>query len=649
MRTLFTILLVATLALATETIDGVNAPNPAKFSWNAGTKTATLLVDLNEDVVISGAGVVLDGDGHAVTGPGVAGVGIDVARTSGVTVRNCVVTGWNQGVRVWGTSALPATGACIAGNTVTGNATHGIVISGHADGASVQGNTVTATVQVGGNGRAIELDSIACVLNNTVTGNQFGIFVNGGSGHVVKGNNSSGNFGPSGFAATGIHLHAVQGAVVEGNLVNNDQGGGIGTDGGGESDITVHGNNADDSGIVLYGDRHIVTDNSVLRARLVVRNGDACIVRGNTQGDRSGTGLEIGNLTGAVVEGNSVTNNTVFGIQVSGTTGSTLRGNVITGNGSAGMYVHATAAGNLVYDNLFRNALNVLSGGTGQTWSVPVAPGPNIVGGPSIGGNYWATPTGTGHSETCTDANGDGFCDDPFVIGTDNVDNLPLVLNTPPSCNPSGAGVYELGDPITLGGTVADNEGDLVTYQWREGATVLSSGTVQATQGGAPVALPDFVTALGVGTHTLQLVVDDGHILDPVTCDVVVEVIDSTAPTLAPESDCSMLWPPNHQMVSCTIEANASDNDGVPPHLDVTVTSNEPDDGLGDGDTAIDIQNILVDQTTGTITVDLRAERGGVGSGRVYTVTITATDGEGNSSMTSLTILVPRSKGQGGN
>jgi len=53
--------------------------------------------------------------------------------------------------------------------------------------------------------------------------------------------------------------------------------------------------------------------------------------------------------------------------------------------------------------------------------------------------------------------------------------------------------------------------------------------------------------------------------------------------------------------------------------------------------------------TTGTITVDLRAERGGAGSGRVYTITITATDSVGNVSMTSLTILVPRSKGQGGN
>ncbi len=226
---------------------------------------------------------------------------------------------------------------------------------------------------------------------------------------------------------------------------------------------------------------------------------------------------------------------------------------------------------------------------------------------------------------------------------------MSVATNTPPSCNPSGAGCYQLGSTITLGGTIADNEGDLVSFEWREGTTVLSYGTVQTTVGGAPVALPSFSPTLGLGVHTLELIVDDGNILDPVVCEVIVEIIDTTDPTLAPVSDCSMLWPPNHQLVTCTVQANASDNDGQPPTLTVTVTSNEADDGLGDGDTANDIQNLSVDSATGTITVDLRAERAGVGTGRVYTITITATDGENNSSMTSLTVLVPRSKGQGGN
>ncbi len=241
-----------------------------------------------------------------------------------------------------------------------------------------------------------------------------------------------------------------------------------------------------------------------------------------------------------------------------------------------------------------------------------------------------------------------GDDDAGFGSGSAYVFEVPPA-NTPPSCNPSGAGTFQLGDTVTLGGTVSDDDGDLISFEWREGATPLSSGSVQTMAGGAPATLPDFTVSLGLGVHVLELVVDDGPILTPVVCEVVVEVIDTTAPTLAPVSNHSMLVPPKHQMVPVTVLANASDNDGQPPTLTVTVTSNEPDNGLGDGDTANDIQNLQVDSATGTITVDLRAERAGVGTGRIYTITITATDGEGNSSMTSLTVLVPRSQGQGGN
>jgi endo-1,4-beta-xylanase len=129
---------------------------------------------------------------------------------------------------------------------------------------------------------------------------------------------------------------------------------------------------------------------------------------------------------------------------------------------------------------------------------------------------------------------------------------------------------------------------------------------------------------------------------------VLVEVKDTTKPVVAPTTSLGMLWPPDHRLVPVTIDARASDNDGAPT-LVATVTSNEADNGLGDGDTAGDIQGMVVDQTTGLVTMQLRAERSGRSAGRVYTVTVTATDRSGNISITSLTVLVPRSKGQGGN
>ena len=68
----------------------------------------------------------------------------------------------------------------------------------------------------------------------------------------------------------------------------------------------------------------------------------------------------------------------------------------------------------------------------GNTWNIASTAGPNIINGPSIGGNFWTTPAGMGFSDTNPDSNGDGFCDSAFNvisnpgIPTGQYDHLPL-------------------------------------------------------------------------------------------------------------------------------------------------------------------------------------------------------------------------------
>jgi hypothetical protein len=219
-----------------------------------------------------------------------------------------------------------------------------------------------------------------------------------------------------------------------------------------------------------------------------------------------------------------------------------------------------------------------------------------------------------------------------------------LALNTPPSLNPSGGGVFELGPTsvVTLGGQVADADGDLLTYTWTEGATVLSGpDTIQAPANGDPIALPNVVIntqTLGVGVHTIELAVDDGVV--EVTAEITVEVIAAEVPTLAPASSLGILWPPNGELTEVTIQANAQDNSGGPVTLSVEVTSNEPVSGPGAGNTEPDWLVVDVNSGTGLITLELRGERLGQGGDRVYTVTITAVDAAGNTSMATVTVAV---------
>ena len=99
----------------------------------------------------------------------------------------------------------------------------------------------------------------------------------------------------------------------------------------------------------------------------------------------------------------------------------------------------------------------------------------------------------------------------------------------------------------------------------------------------------------------------------------------------------SQLGPPNHKLVDVTINYAISDNCGTPA-TSLTVSSNEPVDGTGDGDTAPDW--VVVDAHH----VKLRAERAGGGSGRIYTITITATDSSGGTSTQTVTVVVPHDK-----
>ena len=69
-----------------------------------------------------------------------------------------------------------------------------------------------------------------------------------------------------------------------------------------------------------------------------------------------------------------------------------------------------------------------------------------------------------------------------------------------------------------------------------------------------------------------------------------------------------------------------------------SVTSNEPDNSTGDGNTSPDIKGANIGAEDYVFFV--RAERSGNGDGRIYTVTYTVTDGSGNATSDSATVTV---------
>jgi hypothetical protein len=99
-----------------------------------------------------------------------------------------------------------------------------------------------------------------------------------------------------------------------------------------------------------------------------------------------------------------------------------------------------------------------------------------------------------------------------------------------------------------------------------------------------------------------------------------------------------MLWPPNHKMIDITVTQSVQNSCSQPASCRiVSITSSEPANGMGDGDTAPDWE------ITGNLTARLRAERSGGGEARTYTIVTECTNTAGTARRASI-VTVPHNR-----
>ena len=122
-----------------------------------------------------------------------------------------------------------------------------------------------------------------------------------------------------------------------------------------------------------------------------------------------------------------------------------------------------------------------------------------------------------------------------------------------------------------------------------------------------------------------------------------VSVVDTTPPRLSVVLSPSVLWPPNHKLVPITATITVNDVCDPDPNVRLlSIESNEPDNGRGDGNTSGDIQDAAFG--TDDRSFLLRAEHSGLGAGRKYTVTYEARDSSGNATVRQATVTVPHNR-----
>jgi len=249
---------------------------------------------------------------------------------------------------------------------------------------------------------------------------------------------------------------------------------------------------------------------------------------------------------------------------------------------------------------------------------------------------------------TLTAPTGTPAGDYTFVVGARDADGVgygdlavTLHVNATPVADAGPDQTVEQAGPagtdVTLDGSAStdpDGAADIVSYDWYENGTLLGSGASMSR-------------TFSAGTHAVTLIVTDSKgVADG--DEVTVVVRDTTPPAVTCATAIGTLWPPDHKMVDVGLTLTASDVADASLQVVVTVTSDEATTAPGTGGEVHAPDAVVTDRGDGTFSVLLRAERAGMGDGRVYVITVTATDDAGLSRSASCAVTVDANAGKKG-
>ena len=207
----------------------------------------------------------------------------------------------------------------------------------------------------------------------------------------------------------------------------------------------------------------------------------------------------------------------------------------------------------------------------------------------------------------------------------------------------------ESSGTITFG---ADTEVPVITCAMPDGAWHSDNVSLACTAGDAGSGLANpadasfsLSTSVPAGTQDANAFTGSRTVCDAAgNCATQPAIggnkIDRRTLSMTCGTDAPPLWPANHKMAAINVSVTINGVVSTSGFTLKSVTSSEPDNGLGDGDTAGDIQGWTIGSAD--VSGQLRAERGGKGAGRTYTLTYEGRTAAGATASCTATVVVPQ-------
>lgn len=306
----------------------------------------------------------------------------------------------------------------------------------------------------------------------TATGTCFTISADGitldGNGHTITRNSS-------GFWEYGVYLQNRSGVTIK-NLTVKGFSWGIWLYRCNNSTLTENAvSSSRNYGIYLddYCDYNTIIGNNVSNNYFLgisLYRSNYNIISTNTFSGNLWFGMMLINSGGNLITGNTVSSSPK-GIQLEWGGSNIFTNNTITDSSSYGIYSY-WSFNNEIYNNNFIN-------NSTQAYEYSASPGNSFNRLPRVGGNYWSDHDDA--AEGCTDSDGDGICDSPYVFlggnsgNFDSYDYFPWTTingwsgleNSPPTADANGDQVIDEGSSLILDGTGSyDADGDGLVAEW---------------------------------------------------------------------------------------------------------------------------------------------------------------------------------------
>jgi len=377
--------------------------------------------------------------------------GIDIEGSSGNNVLDNIITGNAKNTNIHGLFLNTCKGVTLQNNTIS-NCQYGVAMRYSEDNSLVKNDAYNNSI-----GFYVSYTSRRNTLSdNKANSNNNGIIIERGANNNVVDKNEINSNSASGLALDnaisneitnnsaslnnrGIYLLSLSSKnSISGNKINSNKNDGIILQNASENDLTSNTVNSN----ARYGIYLTNSNNSNLVSNTVQNNIRGISLSGsghneifkNLATDCSESGLFLTNSTNNNLSRNIAYNNGE-GISLDSSGNNEISANNVSSNGN-GIYMCPRSYPNRVYNNYFNNINNANIRNNRSTWYIEKTPGKNIMSGPSLGGNFWGSPSLMGFSDTNSDADGDGIIDIPFVSANGNItDNYPLIRVILPVAN----------------------------------------------------------------------------------------------------------------------------------------------------------------------------------------------------------------------